>query len=87
LFYFFILAPAEKRSIKYQNLAKDEESLIGFWASLASNIRGTLKILSNNNINSNVIEKIRENVSYFTDNLMLPNFPFGEMEEIQEKAE
>jgi hypothetical protein len=47
----------EDRSIKYQNIANDEEILIRFRADLATNIRGALEILSNNNINSNLIEK------------------------------
>jgi hypothetical protein len=48
-----------------------------------------LEILSNNDVNSNVIDTIKENILCFVDILMLSNFPIGdmEMEEIQEKAE
>jgi hypothetical protein len=54
--------------------------LIQFRAGLTTNIRGALEILSNNIIHSNVIDKISENILCFTDNLILPNFPIGEME-------
>jgi hypothetical protein len=72
--------PDEERSIKYQNNAKEEESLIRFRSGLASNNREVLKMLSNSTINSKVIDKIRENVSFFMDNLKLPIFTIGEME-------
>jgi hypothetical protein len=51
--------PNEERSIKYSKIAKYGESLMRFLADLTSNIIGALEILSNNNINSNIIDKIK----------------------------
>jgi hypothetical protein len=48
-----------------------------------------LEKLANNEINSNVISKIRENVIYFIYNLKPRNYPIeeNEIEEIQGKTE